>query len=70
MSTFSKGQFNIWDGILTNADVTMCSYLGKGAANPEEVEKAMGILTTCLDYYESLLSKQDFLTGHVSHHVL
>ena len=57
-------------GILINADFTMCSYLGKGAANPEEVEKATGILTTCLDYYESLLSKKNYLTEQVSHRVL
>ncbi|PVH75148.1 glutathione S-transferase [Cadophora sp. DSE1049] len=39
-------------------------YLGKGAASPDEVEKATDILTTCLDYYEALLSKQDYLTGN------
>lgn len=48
----------------------MYSYSGKGAASPDEVEKAKDILTTCLDYYEALLSKQDNLTGHVSDQVL
>ncbi|KAH7383404.1 thioredoxin-like protein [Cadophora sp. MPI-SDFR-AT-0126] len=43
---------NLWKG-----------FSGKGAASPDEVEKAKDILTTCLDFYEALLGKQNNLTG-------
>ncbi|KAL3420362.1 hypothetical protein PVAG01_08861 [Phlyctema vagabunda] len=40
-----------------------CSFSGGGDANPDEVDKALSILTTCLDYYERVLDTRDYLAG-------
>jgi len=40
--------------------------MGHGATDDALVEKLEGKLFECLDYYESLLSKQKFLGGQVS----